>query len=98
MDWHVAVMEGQGSLGEKSMLRRFGVGVKRRVLNERGAEAVELAIALPILLMLVLGTVTAGLAFFDKISLNRAAREADRGNRFSQRRCRWAERLCGAGL
>ncbi len=50
----------------------------RWVLNERGAEAVELAIALPVLLMLVLGTVTSGLAFFDKISLNGAAREAGR--------------------
>ncbi len=61
-----------------SMMRGFGVGVRRRVFNERGAEAVELAIALPILLMLLLGTVTAGLAFFDKISLNGAAREAGR--------------------
>ena len=50
----------------------------RWVLNERGAEAVELAVALPILVMLLLGTVTAGLAFFDKISLNGAAREAGR--------------------
>ncbi len=50
----------------------------RWVLDERGAEAVELAVALPVLVMLLLGTVTAGLAFFDKISLNGAAREAGR--------------------
>ncbi len=71
-------MEGQRSLGEKSMRRRLGVGVGGWVSNERGAEAVELAVALPILVMLLLGTVTAGLAFFDKISLNGAAREAGR--------------------
>jgi len=70
-------MEGQGLLGGKSM-RRLGVGVGGWVSNERGAEAVELAVALPILVMLLLGTVTAGLAFFDKISLNGAAREAGR--------------------
>ena len=70
------LMEGQGwLLGGKSM-RRLGVG--GRVFDERGAEAVELAVAVPILLMLVLGTVTSGLAFFDKISLNGAAREAGR--------------------
>lgn len=39
---------------------------------------VELAIALPILLALVFGTITAGIALFDKLSLNAAAREASR--------------------
>jgi Flp pilus assembly protein TadG len=50
----------------------------RRIHNERGASALELAVALPILLMLVFGTITSGLALFDKISLNGAAREAGR--------------------
>ncbi len=51
---------------------------KARRLDERGASALELAIALPILLMLLFGTVTVGVAFFNKISLNGAAREAGR--------------------
>jgi Flp pilus assembly protein TadG len=46
--------------------------------DERGATALELAIALPILVMLLLGTVTTGLAFFNHISLNGATREASR--------------------
>jgi Flp pilus assembly protein TadG len=50
----------------------------RRRDAERGATVVELAVALPILLMLVFGMVTSGLALFDKISLNGAAREAGR--------------------
>lgn len=46
--------------------------------TERGATVVELAIALPILLALVFGTITAGMALFDKLALNAAARETSR--------------------
>lgn len=50
----------------------------RRIRSERGATVVELAIALPILLALIFGTITAGMALFDKLALNAAAREASR--------------------
>jgi hypothetical protein len=46
--------------------------------DERGTSAVELAIAVPLLLMLVFGIITSGLVFFEMISLNGAAREAGR--------------------
>ena len=59
--------------GFEGLLRR-----DRRFGAERGATVVELAVALPILLMLVFRMVTSGLALFDKISLNGAAREAGR--------------------
>ena len=64
------------SVGPK--YRQVSTAATRRVGNQRGATAVELALAVPILLMLLLGTVSAGLALFDKISLNGAAREAGR--------------------
>ena len=58
--------------------RNRGGDAQRRVLDERGTAAVELAIAVPILLMLVFGMISSGLVFFDLISLNGAAREAGR--------------------
>lgn len=63
---------------EQRMSSRVGADVGRRVRAERGATVVELAVALPILLMLVFGMVTAGLGLFDKVSLNAGAREASR--------------------
>ena len=45
---------------------------------ERGAAAVELALVLPILLLLVFGIIDFGRAYFGQISLNAAAREGVR--------------------
>ena len=59
-------------------MSRLGSAIGRDAFDERGTAALELAIALPILVMLLLGTVTSGLALFNHISLNGAAREASR--------------------
>jgi Flp pilus assembly protein TadG len=45
---------------------------------ERGAVAVEFALVLPILVMLLLGTVTGGLAYSQSIGVTNAVREAAR--------------------
>ena len=45
---------------------------------ERGAALVELAIALPLLLMLILGMVSAGIAFNHQLALTHSAREGGR--------------------
>ena len=49
-----------------------------RWLSERGAAAVEFALILPILLLLVLGTIEFGRAYNVQISLTHAARETAR--------------------
>lgn len=46
--------------------------------RERGAVAVEFALLLPVLAMLLLGTVTAGLAYTQAIGLSNAVREGSR--------------------
>lgn len=46
--------------------------------SERGAAAVEFALVLPILLVLVLGTIEFGRAYNTQISLTHAARESAR--------------------
>lgn len=46
--------------------------------NERGASLVELAIALPLLMMLLLGMVSAGIAYNHNLALAHSAREAGR--------------------
>jgi hypothetical protein len=46
--------------------------------EERGATLVEFALVLPIFLMLVVGMVSAGIAYNHKLSLTHAAREAGR--------------------
>ncbi len=45
---------------------------------ERGAALVELAFALPLVMMLILGMVSAGIAFNHQLALTHAAREAGR--------------------
>jgi Flp pilus assembly protein TadG len=52
--------------------------VGRRTRGERGSVIVETAIILPLGMALLLGTVTAGTAYFKKISLVDAAREGAR--------------------
>ena len=46
--------------------------------RERGAALVELALAMPVLVMLLLGTVTSALALNDNLQLTHAAREGAR--------------------
>lgn len=48
------------------------------IQNERGAALVELALLLPLVMAILLGTVTGGFAYFQKISLVDAAREGAR--------------------
>ncbi len=45
---------------------------------ERGAAAIEFALVLPLLVMLLMGTVTGGMTYYQKISMADAAREAAR--------------------
>ncbi len=52
--------------------QRHGVG------NERGTALVEFALLLPLVMAILLGTVTGGYAYFQKISLVDAAREGAR--------------------
>ncbi len=46
--------------------------------EERGASLVEFALVLPLIMMIVLGLVSAGLAYNEKIALAHAARESSR--------------------
>lgn len=50
--------------------------VRRR--GERGASAVEFALVMPLLLMIVFGMITTGLTFSDHLSATNAAREGAR--------------------
>jgi hypothetical protein len=50
----------------------------RRARGERGSALVELAFAIPILLLLVFGTIEFGVAFNDNIALRQGVREAAR--------------------
>ena len=51
---------------------------RRRPTSERGAGLVEMALVLPVLIMLLVGTITAGIAYGQRNSLQNAAREASR--------------------
>lgn len=50
----------------------------RRRIGESGSTVVEFALVVPILITLLMGTVTAGLAYNDKLSIANAARESAR--------------------
>ena len=52
--------------------------MRTRMGGDRGAALVEFALVLPLLLMVVVGLVSAGIAYNHKISLTHAAREASR--------------------
>lgn len=66
------------------MVGHFGTGNGRPAIEKserqhsRGAALVELAIALPILIMLIVGMVSAGVAYNNQLALTHAAREAGR--------------------
>lgn len=64
-------MYGQMGLG------RWNMGINRH-RRETGAALVELAVLAPLLLMLLFGIVTTGLAFNESLALTHAAREAGR--------------------
>ena len=46
--------------------------------NERGASAVEFALIVPVIILLLMGTVSTGLSYNDHVSLTNAAREGAR--------------------
>lgn len=52
--------------------------MRKRLRSHEGANAVELALVLPILLMLIFGAITAGLTLNSKQQLDHAAREGAR--------------------
>ena len=52
--------------------------MKRITDNERGASAVEFAIILPLLIIMVFGIIEFGLLFYDKAVVTNASREAAR--------------------
>jgi Flp pilus assembly protein TadG len=54
------------------------VRVTRRLHDNDGASAVEFGLVLPILVLLLFGAITFGVAFNSKMQLNHAAREASR--------------------
>lgn len=56
----------------------MGRPTSRPQVHERGAALVEFAILVPLLIMLLFGIVSAGLAFSQQLSLTHAAREAGR--------------------
>jgi Flp pilus assembly protein TadG len=53
-------------------------GKSRSTLRERGAAAVELALVLPILLVIILGILDFGLYYYNDLQLTHAARDAAR--------------------
>jgi len=55
-----------------------GPSRRARVRDDRGTVALEFALVLPILLMLLLGVTTTGLVYSDKLSIANAAREGAR--------------------
>lgn len=60
-------------------LRWPGCGrLTARLRNEQGAQLVEFALVLPLLLTLLLGIITGGVAFSRSIAVDNAAREASR--------------------
>jgi Flp pilus assembly protein TadG len=57
---------------------RMSRGSQARYRNARGAVAVELALVMPLLVMLLFGVTSAGLAFSDHLAITNAVREAAR--------------------
>src|SRR5690349_14378991 len=57
---------------------RTGDGMKNRKHNERGVAAVEMAIVLPIFVLLLIGMIEFGVILHDNLVLQNAAREGAR--------------------
>jgi Flp pilus assembly pilin Flp len=55
-----------------------GLGLRGRRRDEGGAAAVEFALVMPLLIMLLFGLITTGLAFSDHLSATNAVREGAR--------------------
>ena len=60
------------------MRRRFGFGANRGLRGERGSVAVEFAIILPVLMLLVFGIIDFGHAWYMKHMMSDASREGAR--------------------
>jgi Flp pilus assembly protein TadG len=60
------------------MRRRFGFGTKRGLRGERGAVAVEFAIILPVLILLILGSMDLGHRYYLQYLTSNASREGAR--------------------
>ncbi|MEO7844093.1 MAG: TadE/TadG family type IV pilus assembly protein [Nocardioides sp.] len=66
---------GQRTL-EAGVIR--GLSTRQRAREERGAAALEFALVVPFLMLLLLGTVTVGLVYSDHLGVTNAAREGAR--------------------
>jgi Flp pilus assembly protein TadG len=62
----------------RDLHRRAAAPHPRRVRDESGAVAVEFALILPILVMLLLGVTTTGMVYSDHLAITNAAREGGR--------------------
>ena len=58
--------------------RRLPASARRRGRSDSGASAVEFALILPLFLILVFGTISAGFGFERWINVTQAARETSR--------------------
>src|SRR4051794_35629646 len=70
--------DGHWLIGVAALPNREPEESMRRTIDDRGAAAVELALVLPVLMLLVMGIVQFGLAFNRQISLSGGAREGAR--------------------
>lgn len=59
-------------------MRRDGTSLPRAMRDQQGQQLVELALVLPILLLILLGTLDLGRVFHTQVALTNAAREAAR--------------------
>lgn len=56
----------------------MGTRISRKIKDEQGASAVEFALVLPILLLLIFGIIEFGLLYHDYLAVTHAAREGAR--------------------
>lgn len=68
----------QRNLTEKMRSHPFGVSLRTKPNNRKGAALVELAVCLPVLMILILGSIEATGAIFVRQALTTAAYEAAR--------------------
>ena len=67
----------------------------RRCREQRGAAAVEFALVAPLLLMLLVGIITFGLAYNEKLALSNAIREGARFGATTPSESGWADSVVG---